>query len=110
MGERRRKRSRAREAPNGIPSEWLTAAAAEHAKGLHLALAIWMQAGSASPGTSLVMRLSEIARAFHFHPSQAGRALVALAKAGLVSVERRFSTDQPRVTITQRRRTSPTPI
>ncbi len=97
-----RRSTRTPEVLGEVPTDWLTAASAEHAKGLHIALAIWMRAGTARPGTSVIVNLGEIARAFRFHPSQAGRALVALEHAGLVSVERRYSTDQPRVTITER--------
>jgi hypothetical protein len=67
---------------------WLAAAAAQHARGLHVALGIWLQAGSAKPGTCAGIHLATIAVSFGFHPSQAGRALAALARAGLVSVER----------------------
>ena len=71
-----------------LPWPWLAAAAAQHARGLHVALGIWLQAGSAKPGTSAGIHLGAIAGAFRFHPSQAGRALSALAEAGLVSVKR----------------------
>jgi hypothetical protein len=77
---------------------WLAAAAVQHARGLHVALGIWVQAGSAKPGTCAGIHLGTIATAFRFHPSQAGRALAALARAGLVSVER-MKHNRPLVTI-----------
>lgn len=57
-----------------------------------------MTVGSAKPGASAVVHLANIAGAFGFHPSQAGRALIALVDAGLVTVERRLY-NQPVVTI-----------
>jgi hypothetical protein len=81
-----------------LPWAWLAAASAQHARGLHVALGIWLQAGSAKPGTCAGIHLGAIATAFRFHPSQAGRALAALEEAGLVSIER-GKHNQPRVTI-----------
>jgi hypothetical protein len=63
-----------------------------------VALGIWLQAGSAKPGTCAGIHLGAIATTFRFHPSQAGRALAALEQAGLVSVER-GKHNQPLVTI-----------
>ncbi len=81
-----------------IPWLWLTAAAPRHAKALHVALAIWARAGTLEPGTTIALPLSELAGSFGFHPSQAGRALRALALAGMVTVEHR-ATNSPLVTI-----------
>jgi hypothetical protein len=63
-----------------------------------VALAIWSQAGTFTPGTRVVISLSATAAAFSFHPSQAGRALRALCDARLVTVERLFRS-RPLVTI-----------
>ena len=79
-----------------IPWDWVTAAACLPGKALHVGVALWQRAGktkSRKVGLNL-SRLDELG----VGRSTASRALMALERAQLVSVERKHGR-HPRVTI-----------
>jgi hypothetical protein len=70
-----------------IPLRWLTRATNLPGKAVHVALALWFQAGVEGSAT-IKLNLSRL-QAFGVERSAASRALVMLAMRGLVSVSQR---------------------
>jgi hypothetical protein len=79
-----------------IPWEWLTKAAQLPGHGLHVAVGLWFLAGLNKKST--VMLTSKVLKELGVERRTGYRALEALERAGLVSVERHVGRS-PRVTI-----------
>jgi hypothetical protein len=69
-----------------VPWVWIVAAARLQGKALHLGMAIWLRVGL-TDALTVSISLTAIANELGFDRSTASRALSALARARLVSVE-----------------------